>query len=362
MNQDSFVSNIITGPTCFEALKQDPRWQNATDRQELILLCDTNTEKECLPLLETLLFETSGVPPLITIPAGEESKSFRTIEYLIEALDHHGATRNTILVNLGGGVVTDIGGFAASIYKRGIDYINIPTTLIGQVDAAVGGKTGINFAHAKNQVGTFQLPLCVCIHSGFLQTLPDQEMNSGLGEMFKYAMIGAPLVLDELNGFPLDNPTAFASLVERCIRYKEVVTAIDPEEKGMRKALNFGHTIGHAIESCRLAVNLPVTHGAAVAAGVVAETLLSCQLNGLDKASLEKATGFYLDHFHPLLPGNITPEMIMGFIYQDKKNEKGKINPVLLDENGNPEWNTPVSPDDILRGLQYLASITREKR
>jgi 3-dehydroquinate synthase len=358
MNQEAYASNILTGTTCFGMLQDDPRWQVAADRNDLILLCDSNTEKLCLPLLRELLFTDSGVPPCITIQAGEESKCFGTIEYLMRALDQHGATRNTILVNLGGGVVSDIGGFAASIFKRGICYVNIPTTLIGQVDAAIGGKTGINVGHAKNQAGTFYFPIRVCIHPLFLETLPETELNSGLGELFKYAMIGASFSLKQLHTLATNTPGALNDIISKCVQYKEFIVTKDPEESGLRKVLNFGHTIGHAIESSFLDMRLPVTHGAAVAAGIIAETYLSCHLNDLSHQLLEEATGFYLDHFQPLPFEGGTEASVLGFIYQDKKNSKGAINPVLLDKDGHPEWNSSVTADDILHGLRYLSSIT----
>ncbi len=226
---------------------------------QAIIIADDHTKALCLPLLK-LPF------PVVSIPPGELSKNLATLETVLDALLIHEAGRNTVIFNLGGGVVTDIGGFAASIYKRGLRYVNIPTTLLGMVDAAIGGKTGVDFRHYKNYIGTFYPPELVLISLQFLDTLPQEEINSAWAEIIKSGIIGS----SEIFGMIVSG-AHLHELVMKTATFKEEICHSDPHDHNIRQLLNFGHTIGHAYESYRLSIGKPVMHGTAVARGMLYE-------------------------------------------------------------------------------------------
>lgn len=231
--------------------------------EKVVFICDTNTQKHCLPII--------GKPDhCIVIPAGELNKSIDTYAYIVKNLIHLKANRSTLIVNLGGGVVTDIGGFVASTYMRGIKFINIPTTLLGMVDASIGGKTGIDFQLHKNYLGTFALPEFILIDPVFLKTLDNEEFKSGLAEMIKTG------VMANLNLFTaLQKNLPIEPYIAVTAETKLTITQMDLYDQGERQLLNFGHTIGHAYESYRLNIDQPIRHGLAVAKGMMAETRLA---------------------------------------------------------------------------------------
>ena len=284
----------------------------------------------------------------IVIKAGEQHKNLQTVQRIWKTLLKHHADRNAMLINLGGGVVTDLGGFAASTYKRGIKFINVPTTLVGMVDAAIGGKTGIDFGGGKNQIGTFAEAEDVLINPVFLETLPERELHSGLAEMLKYGFIADANLL-KVN---LEN---YQQFIARAGEIKREIVAQDPTEKGLRKILNFGHTLGHAIESHCLTTDSPLLHGEAVALGMGAALWLSVRQLGLDEKVLhdfEVRLPMLLSEARiSLSEKDIKP--IMSYLVHDKKNKGGKPQFVLLGEVGKPVCDVEVEPELVKQFLSY---------
>ncbi|MEL7221837.1 MAG: 3-dehydroquinate synthase, partial [Bacteroidota bacterium] len=280
--------NITIGPIG----QQHIDWLQEQQFAGIAVLTDTHTAQHCWPLIEPYLAPLS--PRLITVAAGEKHKSLDTCRHIWEQLFECGAGRNWCLLNLGGGVIGDMGGFCAGTYKRGIDFIQIPTTLLSQVDASVGGKLGIDFHGVKNSIGLFRDPRAVWADPNFFATLPDRELRSGFAEIIKHALIADAQQWQELASNPQWNTTDWADWVARSVAIKQKIVAIDPHEKGLRKALNFGHTIGHAIESYFLETATPLLHGEAIAAGMICEAWLSAQQTGLATDDLQAITDFFL--------------------------------------------------------------------
>ena len=285
----------------------------------------------------------------IVIKASEQHKNLQTVQRIWKTLMKHHADRNALLINLGGGVVTDMGGFAASTYKRGIKFINIPTTLLAMVDAAIGGKTGIDFGGGKNQIGTFAEAEEVIIDPVFLETLPQRELLSGISEMLKYGFIADANLLN----VNLEN---YQQFITRCGEIKREIVAKDPHEAGLRKILNFGHTIGHAIESHCLTTNYPFLHGEAVVLGVIAALWLSEKRLGLEQSVLQN-----FENQLPMLLSEVEISLseadidpILGYLVHDKKNKGEKPQFVLLEAAGKPVWDVEVEPELVKASLQYI--------
>ncbi|MGN0309610.1 MAG: 3-dehydroquinate synthase family protein, partial [Bacteroides sp.] len=258
----------------------------------LFLLTDEHTHTLCRPLLD----EVEALKQAIEIVIGAEdvNKNLQTLADVWMQLSTQGASRKSLLINLGGGMLTDLGGFAASTFKRGIAFINIPTTLLAMVDAAVGGKTGINFNGLKNEIGCFSPAVSVLLETEFLRTLDNPNLCSGYAEMLKHGLISNKQHLDELLSFDLEliDYARLKSLVGESVKVKEDIVAADPQEHGIRKALNLGHTIGHAFESLALAEGRPVLHGYAVAWGLVCELYLSYIYTHFPKELLQQILYF----------------------------------------------------------------------
>lgn len=271
----------------------------------------------------------------LVVPAGEEAKSLSQVEKICKELLDLECDKDTCLLNFGGGVICDLGGFVASVYKRGIDFINYPTTLISMLDAAIGGKTGVNLSYAKNAVGLIHQPLAVIGEdSRFLNTLSQEELLSGFGEMIKYALIGLPTLFESL--MALDQMTASnidSSWIGQCAEFKRQVVEVDPDDKSYRHILNFGHTIGHAIESCFMEFGMPIPHGVAVAEGMYYESLLSCQFGKLPAEELRQIHTLIRRHF-PALSLKKYEDVLIRYVRQDKKNRSEEINFTLLDSIG----------------------------
>lgn len=317
------------------------------EASQVFILTDENVAPFWLPEVAHWLHCDSAID--IVIKPGEQYKNLQTVQRIWKVLMKHHADRNALLVNLGGGVITDLGGFAASTYKRGLKFINIPTTLLGMVDAAIGGKTGIDFGGGKNQIGTFAEAEKVFIDPVFLTTLPQRELLSGLAEMLKYGFI-ADVNLLKIN---LEN---YQQFIDRCGEIKREIVAKDPHETGLRKILNFGHTIGHAIESHCLTTDCPLLHGEAVALGMCTALWLSVKQLGLDEKVLknyEKQLSMLLSEAEIVL-SEADIEPILGYLLHDKKNKGEKPQFVLLEAIGKPIWDVEV-PEDILRAsLEYI--------
>jgi 3-dehydroquinate synthase len=272
----------------------------------------------------------------ITIPSGDTHKNVETLTTVWKYLSENGGTRKSVLVNLGGGMVTDLGGFAASSFKRGIDCINIPTTVLGAVDASVGGKTGINFNGLKNEIGAFQLPKAVIFYAQFFKSLNRENLLSGFAEMLKHGLLSDEKYLGELFNLNLSEPEApvFLSAVRRSVEIKKDITIQDPKEEGIRKALNLGHTAGHALESLSHKRKKPVLHGYAIAWGLVCELYLSSKLLGFPSSTLQQVIHFVRAEYGVF---NITCDDYP-YLYEtmthDKKNENSNINFTLLSRIG----------------------------
>ncbi len=313
----------------------------------VFILVDTNTRKYCLPKLG---FTNVNI---IEIKPGEENKNFHAIFEIWEQLINSGADRNSLLVNLGGGLVTDLGGFAASTFKRGIKFIHIPTTLLAMVDAAIGGKNGFNFKGIKNQIGTIVEPEGIFIEPSFLETLPHKEYMSGLAEMLKHGLIASPRHFDEImqNPFRVDK-----QIIKDSIAIKRKIIEADPYEKHLRKVLNFGHTFGHALETAYHKLKKPLTHGHAVALGMMIEVYLSSLLTGLENQKageiIEALSGLYT------IPETIPDSgQTYAWMRHDKKNRNGQIFSVLLEKPGKPAIDVILQKKDIDAGIQALRQI-----
>ena len=318
-----------------------------TEASQVFILTDENVAPFWLPEVAHWLRCDPAID--IIIKSGEQYKNLSTVQRIWKILQKHHADRNALLINLGGGVITDMGGFAASTYKRGIKFINIPTTLLAMVDAAIGGKTGIDFGGGKNQIGTFAEAEAVLVKPDFLITLPHRELLSGLSEMLKYGFVSDVNLLN----VNLEN---YQQYVVRCGEIKRDILAKDPTEKGLRKILNFGHTLGHAIESHCLTTTHPLLHGEAVALGMEAALWLSINQCGLDEQVLkdyEKKLPMLLSEADiTLSEADIEP--VLGYLAYDKKNKGEKPQFVLLEAVGKPVWDVTVDYDTIKRSLEYI--------
>ena len=327
---------------------------------KVLIVTDKNVEKAVFPLLGD--WEDIGKHALISIEPGEQNKSILTVEKVWKALEKCGATRRSLVVNIGGGMVTDLGGFSAATFKRGIRTINVPTTLLGAVDAATGGKTGINFEGLKNEIGTFHQPSAVIISSEPLKTLDRREIISGYAEMVKTALISDKELYSVLLDIEkvLQDANILEETMKKSVKIKEKIVESDPTEKGLRKILNFGHTAGHAFESLSHKRGKPLAHGEAVAHGMLMELILSHKLLGFPKEKIDE----YAEKVLKLnYPANDVNESDIGELYElmahDKKNRKyGVPDFTLLKEIGEPEIGIEPTENQIVDGLkEYIAII-----
>lgn len=301
---------------------------------KLFILTDEHTHRLCMPRLKTFDYLAQAIE--IVIAAEDVHKTLHTLSSVWQALSDGGATRFSLLINLGGGMVTDLGGFAAATFKRGFPYINIPTTLLAMVDAAVGGKTGINFNGLKNEVGVFAPADSVLIETDFLRTLDRKNFVSGYAEMLKHGLISSQQHWAELLRFDLDqiDYQVLKMMIEQSIRIKEEVVKKDPFEYGIRKALNLGHTVGHAFESLALSEGRPQLHGYAVAWGIVCELYLSHVITGFPVAGMRQAIQFIKENYGAFYIDCKQYETLYALMSHDKKNVSGVINFTLLEDIG----------------------------
>jgi 3-dehydroquinate synthase len=341
-------SSPVIGPAALPALAELLR-QPAISR--VFVLADSHTATMCYPLLQPHL---PAGHHLIEISAGEEFKTLHTCDSTVwcQLTEQH-ADRHAILVNLGGGVVTDLGGFCAAIYKRGIRFAQVPTTLLAQVDASVGGKTGIDFQGFKNQLGVFQEPAGVFIDPRFLETLDVRQLKSGYAEVIKHNLVADADAFHQQRreGIILSDWTP---TIEHAVALKQRIVAQDPYESGLRKLLNFGHTVGHALESYLLSQpGREILHGEAVAAGLVCESWLSVQRGLLDESELDKIETFVFSVFDKVSFVMLETDLIAAYAAQDKKNAGGAINCTLLQGIGNGVFDQTVTLADISDSLRY---------
>ncbi len=324
------------------------------DYDRLFVLTDENTGRHSLPLLKDTLEGTAFTH--ISIPQGDIHKDIDSLCHVWTALSTQGATRKSLLLNVGGGMVTDLGGFAAATFKRGIRYVNLPTTLLAMVDAAVGGKTGINFNGLKNEVGAFRPADAVLICTQFLHTLDRQNLASGYAEMLKHGLISTRAHWAELlkrQPGETGDTRQLARLIGESVRIKEGIVAQDPCEQGLRKALNLGHTVGHAFESFSFQTGRPALHGYAVAWGIVCELYLSAKLTGFPHEALHQTTRFIREHWgHCTITCN-DYDTLYELMLHDKKNTAGTINFTLLRDIGDIALNQTAGKEQIFEALDF---------
>lgn len=324
------------------------------EHDKIFILTDQTTHDMCLPKLQNFLC-LKGAQSIV-IKAGDTNKTLDSLAEVWTALSQGGATRHSLMINLAGGMVTDLGGFAASTFKRGIDFINIPTTLLAMVDASVGGKTGINFGGLKNEIGVFSDSKFVIINTQFLDTLDHDNICSGYAEMLKHGLISDNKHWAELVGFNLAQPdlAQLQRMVAESIKVKERIVTEDPHEHGIRKALNLGHTVGHALESFAMKHGRPVLHGYAVAYGMVCELYLSARKTGFPTDKMHQTVRFILDHYGSLpYTCDDYPELLE-LMRHDKKNTSGIINFTLLGGIGDIRINQTANKGNIEEALDFL--------
>ncbi|MCM1108618.1 MAG: 3-dehydroquinate synthase [Clostridium sp.] len=321
---------------------------------KLFVLTDETTQALCWPCLQS--FGSLREAHHIVIAPGDEHKTPETLAFVWKELQCHGATRHSLMINLGGGMVTDLGGFAASTFKRGITFLNIPTTLLAMVDASVGGKTGINFNGLKNEIGVFNTASSVLIDTQFLHTLDRENLCSGYAEMLKHGLISNEEHWAELMNFNLghiDLPH-LQQLVATSVAVKEHIVDTDPLEQGIRKALNLGHTVGHAFESLALAEQRPVLHGYAVAWGLVCELYLSYMKTGFPADKLRQTQQFIRDNYGTFDFDCKQYDRLHELMTHDKKNTAGNINFTLLGGIGDIRINRHATREEIFEALDFL--------
>jgi len=319
---------------------------------KIFVLVDANTRECCLPYFKTQLAPNLSFH-LLEMSAGELHKNINSCIELWEALSDNDADRKSVLINLGGGVVTDLGGFVASTFKRGIDFINIPTTLLAMVDASVGGKTGVDLGSLKNQVGVINQPQMVLVIPQFLQTLAQQELHSGFAEMLKHGLIQDAAYWEELQ--KRKDFDAIEHSIYRSIQIKNTVVLQDPTEQHLRKILNFGHTLGHAIESYLLesTMHQSLLHGEAIAIGMVLEAYLSHILVGLTATELSEIKTVFKNRYNPVKFSAKDFEAIVELLKYDKKNSHGVVKFVLLEAIGKPKIDMEVPLELFEKAFAY---------
>jgi 3-dehydroquinate synthase len=328
----------------------------------LFILVDENSLKHCYPPLveKVSAFKDAEI---IEIESGEENKSLEVCAQIWTTLSEFGADRNSLFVNLGGGVIGDMGGFIASTFKRGIDFINIPTTLLAQVDASVGGKTGIDMNGLKNEIGVFADPAAVFINSDFLSTLNKRHLLSGFAEIIKHALISDAAYWDEVQDCKVNNTDQLAQLIASSVKIKNNIVKKDPKESGIRKALNFGHTIGHAIESYSLQNDKkPMLHGEAIAIGMVCEAYLSTKICGLKEDELKKITKFIVRTFPGLSIEKMNSNNLIDLMKHDKKNTGDAINFSLISSIGKCETDKTAKQSLLTEALNYYIKESKLRK
>lgn len=317
-----------------------------------VVVTDGNVSRHVMPLLVSAL----GRYPVCVIPAGDENKTLDTAARVWAFMSDNGVTRNSLVINVGGGMVTDLGGFCAATFKRGVRFVNVATTLLGAVDAAVGGKTGINFHGLKNEIGLFREADEVIISTLFFATLPREELLSGYGEVIKHALLTSP---DELNRTLADAPSALTlDMLRRSVALKERIVAADPTERGLRRVLNLGHTVGHALESLAMSSGCPVAHGVNVARGLVTECVISHLREGFPSASLHALAEYVRNYYGPAAITCDDYDALIEYMSHDKKNpDPSTIIFTLLADSGRPLIDRAVSRREIVAALDISRDL-----
>lgn len=316
---------------------------------KIIVLTDTNTKRFCYPVIKDSLPKHT----LITVKHGEENKNLQTCEQIWSAMTDAQLDRHALMINLGGGVIGDMGGFCAATYKRGIDFIQIPTTLLSQVDASVGGKLGIDFQGFKNHLGVFTLPNAVLIDPVFLETLSEREKRSGFAEILKHCLIQDGEKWQEIRRKDLADQD-LPDLIAHSVEIKKKVVEQDPTEKGLRKILNFGHTLGHAIETFFLPQGKKrLFHGEAIATGMVCESYIAYERGLIDERTLEQVEEFIFSIYGKVDIDAADFDTIIGLTLQDKKNKGKEVRFSLINAAGSCLYDIVVSKNEMKKALEY---------
>ncbi|MBX2969679.1 MAG: 3-dehydroquinate synthase [Cyclobacteriaceae bacterium] len=319
---------------------------------KIAVLTDENTVKHCYPLIQPHLPEHV----VITVNSGEEFKTLQTCAHIWEQMTDLAMDRHAVLLVLGGGVLGDMGGFCAATYKRGIDFILMPTTLLAMADASIGGKLGIDFRHFKNHIGLFKEPVLTLIHSGFLKTLSQNELRSGFAEVIKHALISDRTLWNELRSKSLEEQP-WDVLLRHSAEFKSSVVQQDPTEKGLRKILNAGHTIGHALESYFLKSGNRILHGEAVAAGLIAEAFIAKNQNLITDEEIGQIAAYILKVYGKLGLHEKDYAQIAALCIQDKKNRGNTVLAVLPEGIGKARWDCAVSEEEIVGALAFYNTL-----
>lgn len=337
------LSTILSGNDSLQKLRK--LLTSKFKHSKVFVLTDKHTSKQCLPVFKKHIGSSAFTE--IKIKAGEQHKTLHTCEIIWKTLLNKNSDRDTLLINLGGGTVCDIGGFAASVYKRGIAFVNIPTTLLAMTDAAIGGKTGVDFLHYKNMIGSFTQPHTTIIHREFLKTLPTRQLNSGKAEILKHALIADKSLWNLIEkDFNLTE-----EVLSKSIAVKTKIVKKDFKEQHLRKILNFGHTMGHAIESFYLQKGRDILHGEAVALGMIVEVYLSFLNDKLDIKTMTDIVSSMYSHF--TLSETLSYKKLEKFLMADKKNKSGKINFTLISNIGSASIDNFCSKEQIKMALDF---------
>ncbi len=341
-----------------ETYVQLNKYLKKASHSTIFILVDTNTHEHCLAYFMSQL-EVNTPIEVIEIEAGEINKNIETCSGVWNVLSELGADRKSLLINLGGGVVTDLGGFVACTFKRGVSYINVPTTLLAQVDASVGGKTGVDLGNLKNMVGVISESEMVLIDTNYLETLPNNELRSGFAEMLKHGLITDADYWQRLNQIKELTTNDLSSLIHESVTIKNKIVTVDPTEQNIRKYLNFGHTLGHAIESYFLTHPEKTTllHGEAIAIGMIVESFLATKLTGLKTEELDIISKSFLAIYPKVEIHKNDYQPIIDLLIFDKKNVGGKVLFVLLNKIGEAVFNCEVPKDLLTDSLDYYNSL-----
>ena len=325
-----------------------------TNYSIIFILVDENTHNYCLTKFLSQV-ETDNQIEIIEIESGEHHKTIDTCVGIWNALSELGADRKSLLINLGGGVITDIGGFIASTFKRGVNYINVPTSLLAMVDASIGGKTGVDLGHLKNQIGVINTGEMVLIDTSYLETLPENQFRSGMAEMLKHGLIASEDYWNEFENLDDISNTKLDKLIHDSVSIKKRIVEKDPNEKGLRKALNYGHTLGHAIESYFLSNQnkKDLLHGEAIVIGMILESYISTKISGFSKTACDTIKSVFLKYYEQVTILESDYEPIIELLKFDKKNEHGNINFVLLESVGNVKVDCQVPNKLIIEAFNY---------
>jgi 3-dehydroquinate synthase len=353
-NEDLENSRIYKNEQAWAAFSELLKQRGSS---KIFVIADENTTLHCLPYFSEKIKKFSY--QTITIPSGENHKNLDCCKTVWQELADKGADPSSLIINLGGGVVTDLGGFVASTFKRGVDFINIPTSLLAMVDAAVGGKNGVDLGIVKNQIGVIKNPELVLIDTRFLETLPEEQLLSGLAEMLKHGLIHSQEYWDKMKNIDLKNTQELETLIWESIQIKNEIVRKDPLEQHLRKTLNYGHTLGHAIESHFLDKpgKKPLLHGEAVAAGIVLATYLSAEMFDFPKEKLAEVSQTMFKFFPKQHFDQNDVEAILKLTAFDKKNRNGQVLFVLLQEIGNPQINCIVNNELIFKAFDYYKNF-----